>query len=137
MGIEARELVQLFPTHTYIPLFPHGRDSHLSLHRCDTFPHRSRTFPRLSNPFHGAEFSRLRHSYSSCRITRISIFDGEIPARLRRRKSKNARTSRSEANFDKPKAQAMGARRITPEHLSQGFGVPRKAQLQSAVCSPH
>lgn len=53
-----------------------------------TFPHHSRSIPRLSTPSDGAEFSRLRLASSAGRMDRIATTTGKSHARLCWRKSK-------------------------------------------------
>jgi hypothetical protein len=102
------------------------------LHR-GRFPAHSGRVPELPNPFHGAEFSRLRQALSICRTVRNAMFIGEIHTRLCRRRSNNARTTRSSRNLDQPQAAVLGVHRTLPRRVPQLLALAGEAQLFSVV----
>jgi hypothetical protein len=73
----------------------------------DTSPHHSRTITELWNPFHGADFFAAPALLLELPERKTTIIDEEIGARLRRRKSKSARTTGGSINSDMPQDEVL------------------------------
>jgi hypothetical protein len=69
--------------------------------------HQWSTIPELPNAFHGADFFAAPALLLEVPDRKTTIIHGEIHARLRRGKSKNARTTGGSINSDMPQDEVL------------------------------
>ena len=122
----------LRPTVVTSPQRSKSPESSISCSTGDAFPHHSRAIPELPNPFQEAEFSRLRQARSICRISRIAILTEKPEQGSAGGSSRDAGPTRSERNFDSPKAPSLAFNRSLPIARSQMRSYKSAAKLPAA-----